>query len=52
MLVPQTVVADAGYMLMTKVGSYAEEAFPQSLEGGDFEMIALEQTDLSRVLAL
>jgi predicted nucleic acid-binding protein len=52
MLVPQTVVAEVGYMLMTKVGSYAEEAFLQALEGGDFEMIALDQTDLARVLAL
>lgn len=46
------MVAEVGYMPMTKVGSDAEEAFLQALEGGDFEMIALEQTDLARVLAL
>lgn len=52
MLVPQTVTAEVGYMLMTKVGPYAEQAFLEALEGGDFEMVALEQDDLRRVLAL
>lgn len=52
LLVPQTVVAEVGYMLETKIGTVAEVAFLEALANGDFEMVALTQQDATRMAEL
>lgn len=52
LLVPQTMVAEVGYMLQTKVGTFAEAAFLQALGDGDLELVDLKPEDLSRMAAL
>lgn len=52
LLVPATVVADAGYMLQTKVGSFAEAAFLQAIGDGDLELVDLKAEDGTRMAEL
>lgn len=52
LLVPQTVVAEVGYLLQTKVGTFAEAAFLQALSDGDLELVDLKPEDMSRMAAL
>ena len=52
LLVPATVVAEVGYMLQTKVGSFAEAAFLQAIGDGDLEFVDLKAEDGSRMAEL
>lgn len=52
LLVPQTVVAEVGYLLETKIGPFAEVAFLEALASGDFEMAALTQEDTAQMAEL
>jgi predicted nucleic acid-binding protein len=52
LLVPQTVVAEVGYLLETKVGTFAEVAFLEALAYGDFELVDLLSEDLARMAEL
>jgi predicted nucleic acid-binding protein len=52
LLVPQTVVAEVGYLLETKVGTFAEVAFLQALANGDLELVDLLPEDLDRMAEL
>jgi predicted nucleic acid-binding protein len=52
LLVPQTVVAEVGYMLEAKIATFAEVAFLEALANGDFELVDLISTDLSRMAEL
>ena len=49
LLVPATVVAEVGYMLQTKVGSFAEAAFLQAIGDGDLEFVDLKAEDGTRM---
>ena len=49
MLVPQTVMAEVGYMLATKLGTSAEVAFLESLVNGSFELVGLTSSDVARL---
>lgn len=52
LLVPQTVIAEVGYLLETKVGTFAEVAFLKAIADGTFEMVSLTQEDVARVAEL
>lgn len=52
LLVAQTVVAEVGYLLETKVGTFAEVAFLQALANGDLELVDLLPEDLDRMAEL
>lgn len=52
LLVPQTVMAEVGYLLETKVGTSAEVAFLEAVANGSFEMVSLTQEDVTRVSEL
>ncbi len=52
LLVPATVVAEVGYMLQTKVGSFAEAAFLQAIGDGDLEFVDLKAEDGTRMAEL
>ena len=48
LLLPQTVMAEVGYMLETKVGTFAEVAFLESVANGSFDLIDLTRPDVAR----
>lgn len=52
LLLPQTVMAEVGYMLETKVGTFAEVAFLESVASGSFELVNLAQSDAARIAEL
>ncbi|OMC00500.1 twitching motility protein PilT [Mycobacterium sp. NS-7484] len=52
LLLPQTVLAEVGYMLETKLGTFAEVAFLKSVANRTFELISLTQADVTRVAEL
>ena len=52
LLLPQTVLAEVGYMLETKVGTFAEVAFLESVASGSFELVNLTQSDAARIAEL
>ncbi|HEY5853629.1 MAG TPA: PIN domain-containing protein [Aldersonia sp.] len=52
MLLPQTVIAEIGYLLETKIGTLAEVAFLESVAAGDFDLVSLTRADVSRVAEL
>lgn len=52
LLVPQTVVAEVGYLLETRVGTFAEVAFLRSLADEDLELVDLLPVDLGRMADL
>ncbi len=52
LLLPQTVLAEVGYMLEAKIGTFAEIAFLESVADGSFELISLTVADMSRVADL
>jgi hypothetical protein len=41
MLLPQTVIAEIGYLMETKIGTLAEIAFLESVAAGDFDLVSL-----------
>jgi predicted nucleic acid-binding protein len=49
LLVPQTVLAEVGYMLATKLGTVVEVAFLESVVAGSFELVGLTPRDVARV---
>ena len=52
LLVPQTVMAEVGYMLCVKIGAFAEVAFLEAVVEGSFEMLDLTRPDVVRVMEL
>lgn len=52
LLLPQTVMAEVGYMLEAKVGTFAEVAFLESVASGSFELVNLTQSDAARIAEL
>jgi len=52
LLVPQTVMAEVGYLLESKLGTSAEVAFLEAVANGSFEMVSLTQEDVARVSEL
>lgn len=52
LLLPQTVMAEVGYMLEAKVGTFAEVAFLESVADGSFELVDLTPSDVARVAEL
>jgi len=52
LIVPGTVVAEAGYLINMGAGSIAEAEFLQSLSGKDFVQEVLTRTDLNRMAQL
>jgi predicted nucleic acid-binding protein len=52
LLLPQTVMAEVGYMLEAKVGTFAEAAFLESVADGSFELVDLTQSDAARIAEL
>lgn len=49
LLLPQTVMAEVGYMLEAKVGTFAEVAFLESVADGSFELVNLTTADAARM---
>jgi predicted nucleic acid-binding protein len=52
LLLPQTVMAEVGYMLEAKVGTFAEVAFLESVADGSFELVNLTTADAARMAGL
>lgn len=52
LLLPQTVVAEVGYMLATWVSTEVEAQFLDAIAEGDFELVDLEQEDFERMAEL
>ena len=52
MLVPQTVVAEVGYMLAEWVSTEVEAKLLDALADGDFEVVNLTTADLARMAEL
>ncbi|GAB3196759.1 hypothetical protein GCM10027062_06730 [Nocardioides hungaricus] len=52
LLLPPTVMAEVGYMLEAKVGTFAEIAFLESVANGSFELVDLTQPDAGRIAEL
>lgn len=52
LLLPQTVMAEVGYMLEAKVGTFAEVAFLESVADGSFELVNLATADAARMAGL
>jgi len=48
----QTVMAEVGYMLEAKVGTFAEVAFLEAAADGSFELVDLTRADVARVAEL
>ncbi|OBG87387.1 hypothetical protein A5699_19005 [Mycobacterium sp. E802] len=46
------MLAEVGYMLETKLGTFAEVAFLKSVANRTFELISLTQADVTRVAEL
>lgn len=52
LLLPQTVLAEVGYLLEAKIGPFAEAAFLASVAEGTFDLVSLTQADVARVAEL
>lgn len=52
LLLPQTVLAEVGYLLEVKVGTFAEVAFLNSVADGSFDLVSLTREDMTRVAEL
>lgn len=52
LLIPETVVAEVGYLLDAKLGSRAEAAFHRAIADGDYEIADLEPDDHARIAEL
>lgn len=52
LLLPQTVMAEVGYMLEAKIGTFAEAAFLHAVANGTFELVSLAREDIARVAEL
>ncbi len=52
LLVPETVVAEVGYLLDSKLGSRAEAAFHRAIADGDYEIADLTPEDHLRMADL
>ena len=52
LLLPQTVMAEVGYLLETRVGTFAEVAFLEAVANGSFELVSLTNEDVARVAEL
>ncbi|MCR1786115.1 hypothetical protein KVF89_26520 [Nocardioides carbamazepini] len=52
LLLPQTVLAEVGYLLEAKVGTFAEVAFLESVADGSFELVDLTRSDAARIAEL
>lgn len=52
LLVPETVVAEVGYLLDSKLGSRAEAAFHRAIADGDYEIADLTPEDHLRMAHL
>ncbi|MFT4163639.1 MAG: PIN domain-containing protein [Microlunatus sp.] len=52
LLLPQTVIAEVGYMLEAKIGTFAEVAFLESVATGSFELVSLTAPDVARMREL
>ena len=52
LLLPQTVMAEVGYLLETRVGTFAEVAFLEAVANGSFELVSLTNDDVARVAEL
>lgn len=52
LLVPQTVVAEVGYMLAAWVSTEVEAMFLDALAAGDFEVVNLTSVDFARMAEL
>ncbi len=52
LLLPQTVMAEVGYLLATRVGTFAEVAFLEAVANGSFELVSLTTDDVARVAEL
>ena len=46
LLLPQTVMAEVGYLLETRVGTFAEVAFLEAVANGSFELVSLTNDDV------
>ena len=51
-LVPVTVLPEVTYLLATRIGPAAEEAFVKALADGEFVLEPLEDEDIARAVAL
>ena len=47
LLLPQTVMAEVGYLLETRVGTFAEVAFLEAVASGSFELVSLTSEDVA-----
>jgi len=45
-------MAEVGYLLETKVGTFAEVAFLEAVASGNLEMVSLSADDVARVAEL
>jgi len=52
LLLPQTVMAEVGYLLETRIGTFAEVAFLKAVANGSFELVSLTNDDVARVAEL
>lgn len=52
LLLPSTVAAEVGYLLMTKVSPQVEAAFLRGVADGDFEPVELIASDYARMAEL
>lgn len=52
LLVPETVCAEVGYLLATKLDSRAEAAFHRAVAAGDYEIVDLVPEDHARIAEL
>lgn len=52
LLLPPTVMAEVGYLLQTKVGTFAEVALLEAVATGSFELVNLTSDDVARVAEL
>lgn len=52
LLLPSTVAAEVGYLLMTRISPAAEAAFVRGVAEGDFEPVDLTAADYARVADL
>jgi predicted nucleic acid-binding protein len=52
LLIPETVVAEVGYLLDSKLGSRAEAAFHRAIADGDYEIADLTPEDHARMAEL
>ena len=52
LLLPTTVAAEVGYLLMTRLGAGAEVAFAKGVAGGAFDIVDLTRQDFGRIAEL